>query len=123
MATISFTQSIIINVVTCANCGIKFGLEESYQNRKRYNHEDFYCPNGHSQYYPQDNEAERLQKELKRKEQELANTVITKIQLQNDLNKKNRDLNRLKKGVCHCCNRSFVNLQRHMKTKHPEIVK
>lgn len=26
---------------------------------------------------------------------------------------------RVKNGVCPCCNRTFVNLQRHMHTKHP----
>lgn len=25
-------------------------------------------------------------------------------------------------GVCPCCNRSFVQLARHMKTKHPDHV-
>ena len=28
--------------------------------------------------------------------------------------------NRVKNGVCPCCNRTFVNLLRHMKSKHPE---
>lgn len=27
---------------------------------------------------------------------------------------------RVKGGVCPCCNRSFVQLTRHMKTKHPD---
>lgn len=28
--------------------------------------------------------------------------------------------NRISKGVCPCCNRTFADLQRHMTTKHPK---
>ena len=35
--------------------------------------------------------------------------------------KAEKQLKRVHNGVCPCCNRSFQNLQKHMKTKHPEI--
>ena len=35
-------------------------------------------------------------------------------------NKIEKQLKRIHKGVCPCCNRSFTNLKRHMETKHPE---
>jgi hypothetical protein len=35
--------------------------------------------------------------------------------------RKKRQLERVASGVCPCCNRSFVNLRRHMKTQHPEF--
>jgi hypothetical protein len=32
-----------------------------------------------------------------------------------------RTKNRVRRGVCPCCNRHFENLQRHMDTKHPDL--
>lgn len=32
-----------------------------------------------------------------------------------------RERKRAAAGVCPCCNRSFVQLSRHMKTKHPDF--
>ena len=34
---------------------------------------------------------------------------------------KTRLKNRVGKGVCPCCNRSFANLKRHMASQHPEF--
>lgn len=34
--------------------------------------------------------------------------------------KARRKLKRVQNGVCPCCNRSFWNLERHMKSKHPK---
>jgi hypothetical protein len=34
---------------------------------------------------------------------------------------KTRMANRIKHGVCPCCNRTFLNLQRHMTTQHPSF--
>lgn len=31
--------------------------------------------------------------------------------------------NRIGKGVCPCCNRTFVELARHIATKHPDYAK
>lgn len=123
MATIIFTKTLTLSVIECASCGIPFGITEDFEERRRNNHTGFYCPNGHSNYYAGKSEAEKLRDELKRKEQELADTAIQKINLQNQLAEKERKLKRVHNGVCPCCNRSFVNLQKHMKTKHPEIIK
>lgn len=121
MAILTITETITIEVITCANCGVKYGIESEFRKRKRQTHDEFYCPNGHSNYYPQETEAERLRKELKNKEQELSEVVIEKINLQNKVLDQKRQLGRVHNGVCPCCNRTFKNLQRHMKTKHPEI--
>lgn len=87
------------------------------------NHNTFYCPNGHAQYFSGKSEAEKLREELKRKEQELANKVIEKNDIWNELQKTQKKLTRLNKGTCSCCKRTFQNLKRHMESKHPELVK
>lgn len=128
MATISFTEVIVFNVHTCNTCGCQYGLSENFEKKLRDTHATFYCPNGHGQWYPQDNEAEKLRKELKRKEQELSDEVIRKFAAENErdriaknLKKANSQLKRVHNGVCPCCNRSFENLQRHIRNQHPEL--
>lgn len=123
MPTITFTESISLVTETCISCGITFAIPYDYQKRLKEKHINFYCPNGHSQHYTAKSEAEQLRDELKRKEQELANTAIEKIRLQGKLHEADKKLKRVHNGVCPCCNKSFSNLQQHMKTKHPELVK
>lgn len=122
MTTISYKEIIVLVSETCVSCGITFAVPESYQQNLKNSHKSFCCPNGHSQYYSGKSEAEKLRDELKRKEQELADTAIEKRQLQNDIAEKERNLKRLHNGVCPCCNRSFVNLQKHIKEQHPYLV-
>lgn len=116
MATITLISTLSTEI--CCSCGIQFAIPLSLQEKLRENHERFYCPNGHRQYYPQKSESERLREELKRKEQELADTVKQKIKLQNDAKSVAK---RIKAGVCPCCNRTFKQLAAHMKNKHPEL--
>jgi hypothetical protein len=91
--------------------------------RLRQNHNEFYCPNGHRQYYTAESDADKLRRELKRKEQEVADQVRAKLQAQSELDAAQRKLKRVAKGICPCCNRSFTNLHKHMATKHHEVVK
>lgn len=117
---LSIITDVKFRVIECATCGCLFGLPAQLQDRLRNNHGDFYCPNGHCNVYRGETQEEKVRKELKRKEQELANATIEKIQLQNELDKSNRKLKRVQRGVCPCCNRSFGNLANHMATKHPD---
>lgn len=54
--------------VTCARCGVAFCLPAHLNVQLRENHETFYCPNGHGNHYPQETEAERLKRKVKRLE-------------------------------------------------------
>ncbi len=135
MATIQFTENITFTVIECASCGVQFGLEENHRQHLIKYSNTFYCPNGHANVYGQ-NAKDKLLAELKRKEQELADTAIQKRRLENELIEKenilaqkikqllktSRDLKRLENGVCPCCNRSFHNLQQHIANEHPELV-
>lgn len=40
--------------VECANCSVAFCLPEDLHGRRKEDHKTFYCPNGHSNYYPQE---------------------------------------------------------------------
>ena len=52
--------------VECSNCGVSFGLTEEFQSRRRRDRKSFYCPNGHSQWYPGKSEKQLLQEEKDR---------------------------------------------------------
>ncbi len=104
----------------CCNCGIIFSMPEAFRNQcKDDNTKYFYCPNGHSQHFAQST-ADKLQKQLDREKAEHARELERALEQKREVE---RQLKRIHKGTCPCCNRSFENLAKHMKTKHPEIIK
>ena len=120
---VSIHTTVSLEVQTCISCGVHFGIPKQLDTQLRSNHNGFFCPNGHKQYYTAESEAEKLRRELRRKEQEVADQVRAKLDFQAQLESAQRKLKRVAKGACPCCNRSFTNLHKHMATKHPEIVK
>lgn len=118
---ITFSTTVQLELIECATCGVHFGITPHLQKNRRADKEGFCCPNGHINVYRQ-SEADRLRLELKRKEQELADKAIEKIRVQAELDKANRQLKRVSRGVCPCCNRTFKNLSSHMKTKHADLI-
>jgi hypothetical protein len=114
MSTITFTSTLSTEI--CCSCGVHFAIPELLQKKLRETHNNFFCPNGHPQHYTGKSEAEKLREELKRKEQELADTVKQKLEVENEMI---RTKKRIAAGVCPCCNRTFKQLAAHMKNKHP----
>ena len=108
----------------CCNCGIAFAVTSDFQNRRMKDHKSFYCPAGHGQHYSDKSEEQRLREQLEQKQQELsrAQTRAESIARQRDQVSKtyHRMRERVKNGVCPCCNRTFENLMNHMRTKHPD---
>lgn len=48
----------------CPSCGIIYYLHQDYEIRMRETKRTFYCPNGHSIWYPAKTEAEELQEQV-----------------------------------------------------------
>ena len=122
------TTEIVITLrhITCCRCGCVFGMSEKHQQERRDDHRSFYCPNGHSNYYPSESREERLERQLR-----AANSQRTHLSDQLQAEKRSAaalrgHITRMKKrianGVCPCCNRSFANVRRHMQTQHPEVL-
>lgn len=111
----------------CSNCGTPFFMPRRLQRVLINNRNSFYCPNGHSMSYRGKADAERIKDQMEalrlEKEKELEVLQNRWLDALGEKNKLEKQLKRVHKGVCPCCNRSFVNLQQHMKTKHPEAVK
>ena len=122
-----------IRIIECANCSIDFGIGEDFRKRRREDHDTFYCPNGHSNFYPQKDEAAKQRERADGLEQRLkyalaratsaedqAQAAEYSRRAQKAVNTKLRK--RIAAGVCPCCNRTFQDLLRHMKGQHPDYV-
>lgn len=114
------THCVTIETEICCVCGAAFGLEEHFKCRRKEDHAAFYCPNGHILSYQGKSQAEKLKDEL-------TSLKAKKDQLDQELVDKDKKIKNIEKrvanGVCPCCSRTFKNLQRHMKTKHRDLVK
>lgn len=131
----SFTQTYIGTLVveTCCNCGIVFGIDRDTYDRRSEDHKNFYCPAGHGQHYTGKTEADKLKEQIQQLETNLQYSRNRRDELHNQVQQlnysvraqkaaKTKIINRVKNGVCPCCNRTFHNLQNHFKTKHPELI-
>lgn len=127
--TISFTDTLV--VITCW-CGINHAVPQDLRNfqRRQFDNGDqvtsIYCPLGHRHQPAGKGKAQiererreqleaRLRAERDQHEAERRSHAATKGQL-------TKERNRTANGVCPCCQRSFVQLSRHMRTKHPDFV-
>lgn len=120
-----FSDNQWFEVSRCCNCGVAFAMTTDFDRRRRNDRKDFYCPAGHQQHYTGPTEAQKLKAELERKEQMLqaaqARAATAEDECALVAKAHHRMRNRVMNGVCPCCNRSFGNLMRHMKSEHPEF--
>lgn len=120
-----------MNILSCANCGIMFGITADFEQRRRDDHESFYCPNGHSNVYRGENETEKAKREAQRAKERAARLAAEleqkksalhgqKIRASRFKNDRDRERRRVANGTCPCCNRHFKDLHRHMTSQHPD---
>lgn len=131
MGAVAFTLTEVFESAgPCWRCGVTIVMPQNLVSKRREDHESFYCPNGHSGYFPQKSDLEKTRElleterrwriqERERHEREEKSLKSVATAAKGQLTKiKNRVTN----GVCPCCSRSFKNLQKHMLTVHPEKV-
>lgn len=120
-------QTKTFTVVSCYLCGVDFAMSDDLHSRRRSDGRSFWCTNGHEQHFTE-TDAQRLAK-VQRQLQD-ARTLQTHLRDQRDAAERSASaykgqVTRIKKrvgnGVCPCCKRSFVNLQRHMAGQHPNF--
>lgn len=126
----TITFKLVFVTELCSYCGMPFALTSDYRERRIQDHRTFYCPDGHPQGYTGENDKERiarLQREVELERRSRENAEMAREMEQQQRKAAERELKRTKKraanGVCPCCSRSFVQLQRHMASKHPEYAK
>lgn len=120
-----FSVTTTYTVIDCCSCGALFAVPDLVNAELLSSGRSFYCPNGHSQRY-----SDSLQKQLKAERDNVArlNARIAQERAHSDALERSRRAtkgqltkvkNRVAKGICPCCNRSFADLAAHMATKHP----
>lgn len=118
---------------TCAECGVRSSMPRSLNNWYREDaRRSFCCPKGHRQHYSNDdNDIEKMRRQRDRLKQSAAHLEDMRKQANDRADAAERSAsaykgaatrlkNRAKAGVCPCCNRTFQNLARHMKSQHPD---
>lgn len=134
MSTTTLDETLVS--IGCADreCELTIHLPRWLHVARRHDHRTFYCPDGHSNYYPRGkSEFEKLQDELARRDGQLAAETRRASRLVDELERERRShsstkgqLTKTKKraanGICPCCNRQVPQLAAHMKTKHPDYV-
>ncbi len=119
-----YVNQPLVQMGPCWKCGVVYAVPENFKKaRLEDNTRNFYCPNGHSSVFTESSTA-KLQRQLEtaRSERDWARKGRDKAQRSASAFKgKVTELkNRVRNGVCPFCKRSFVNLKRHMDTKHPD---
>lgn len=128
-----FSMQMIENFETrtCCMCGTLFATTAYFIAERRKDKGRFFCPNGHGQSFTE-HEADRLRRERDRLAQLIAqknDEILAERRMRADAEaaerKAVRKTKRLEKraaaGLCPCCNRTFLALQAHMKSKHPDF--
>jgi hypothetical protein len=128
MSTLDYCGTLV--TVSCW-CGMRHAIPEEmydYNKRKRDNGGEqvgVYCPLGHSWIISGEGEAAKLRRELEAERDYRARVVAQRDQAEASLRATKGVVTKLKKrvsaGTCPCCNRTFQQLARHMKTKHPDF--
>ena len=108
----------------CQECGSVFWVNAAAMKYKRDNGGKYWCPGCGTSWVFRDTTAARLQRQLdaereskrfvqRRLDEETRSHAATRGYL-------TRQKRRSRAGVCPCCNRTFKQLSRHMKSQHPE---
>jgi hypothetical protein len=113
--------------VVCAHCSVEFAIPPGLEAVLHVNEETFYCPFGHSQYFPKGATAEQIAKaraeiaerNLANREEDLRSERASHAATKGHLT---RARQREAAGVCPMCHRSFAQVRRHMDRMHPDFV-
>lgn len=126
-------KTITLSLRYCSECHIHFGITEGMLETLRNTHETFYCPNGHSRFFPGKSNEEKLRGQISELHGELGDMQESLSASEYEHGKTIRSLratrghvtrtkNKIAKGVCPCCDQHFPNLEKHMSTEHPDYV-
>ena len=81
----------------CGNCNIPFAIPDAMDDRMRECHNDFYCPSGHKNYYPEETEVEKLHEVIKQKDARILDLERAEIERLAKLAKRKNSRKKVKK--------------------------
>ena len=125
MSLAAIQVTVELTEINCGECGGVYALNERYRKQQYEKGGSWHCPycqtgwgyggNSENSQLKRQLEAERVRKDNALAE---ANRLRASLTAQKGLTTKLQ--NRVKAGVCPCCNRTFKQLAAHMQSKHPE---
>ncbi len=128
-ATIPHPLHVTMIWIRCGACGVAYGMAQHVYDARQADGQAFYCTNGHARVY-RVTEVDELKRKLAATEQSLQFTRADRdaahareLKACRRESAQKANVTKLKRraeaGVCAHCNRTFDNVARHMKTKHP----
>ena len=134
MTRVALTQGVMditvnLTATDCSACSVVFAVPDRLIKERREDGKSFYCPNGHGLVFDL-SETEKLKKKLADAERDRDWYKTAERQARDAEQRASRSAaaykgqtTKLRKraiaGVCAVCHRHFVNVERHMSTKHP----
>lgn len=128
-----YTTNAELVVVDCCKCYIRFAIpaeldrhacEYSSAAHPR-NYVSITCPAGHKWHYTGRNEEQELARKLKDQRDRAGRLAHERDQAKASAaahkGHNTRIRKRIANGICPCCNRTFKDVARHMKSQHPEF--
>lgn len=117
-------------VTDCASCGVVFAMSVELEQRRRKDHRQFFCPNGHTMVFNGPTQAEKDAKAARERADRLSHALRAERDQADAARREAAMVKaseirirwRVGNGVCPCCQRSFTALAAHVATKHPEFV-
>jgi hypothetical protein len=113
-----------MTVMHCRDCGIEFWVPTFWNKLRVAQGGEYVCPNGHRWVY-RESELVKTTRERDRLKQQMAHMEDQLRAQKAQTTKAKKVAEKLKvrasAGVCPCCNRTFNNMARHMRTKHPDF--
>lgn len=131
--TAQINVAVTLTEINCGECGGTYALNERYRSQKADKGGGWHCPYCQCNWgYFGETTVQKLQKQLEEEqrrlewarenaqsEREARERTERRLIARKGVNTRLR--NRIKNGVCPCCTRTFMNLQRHIKTQHPDF--
>lgn len=119
----TLTRTATLTAMSCGDCGVVFALDDDYISARRDDHRTWYCPNGHSRYYPTESNAEKYERLYRQSEDRAAATRAERDQIEASRRAWKGQVTRLRKaaieGDCPLCGQHLRDLARHVARIHP----
>ncbi len=137
MSELFTTVQVQLVVRTCW-CGMPHAVPKTLADAQDRDFEDgkpqssIYCPLGHQHIRSGSTKVQKLERELQRERQQADQIKSDRDYQQKKRQEAEKSLtatkgvvtrlkNRAANGVCPCCNRTFSDLQKHMRSNHPDF--
>jgi len=128
VSSFTVTEKETLVTIHCASCHMMFAITKDFEERRRSDRHEFYCPSGHNQWFEGITDAERAKRAEEKAKRAEARAAAIRDQLDAS-ERSNRALKgvatklkakveKAEAGVCPHCHRSFQDLRRHMLSKH-----